>query len=174
MVMKALLLDSSYFPVEVIDWKRAMVLFLGNRAEVLDSHDNINIRSTSLSFKLPKVLRLFTNFKKGKSEIKFSRHNIFLRDNWTCQYCLGSFHAQELTLDHVIPRSRGGKTNWENIVSSCYDCNNKKADYLPHEINMKPHKKPVKPNFSVKVVLRLKDEEAKIFSNWLFNSLKAS
>ena len=75
--------------------------------------------------------------------------------------------AQYLTLDHVFPKSRGGKTSWENIVTCCMTCNNKKADYLLSEINMKPLKKPVKPDFIPKIIFKLRDEEESVFSEWL-------
>src|SRR5690554_2509484 len=133
-ILKALVLDSTYFPVQIIDWKKAMILFFTQRAEVVDFHEDIEIRSTSASFKLPKVLRLFQKVNQAagfKSGVKFNRGNVFYRDKFTCQYCLQKFKEVELTLDHVMPKSRGGKTSWDNIVTSCHPCNNKKADKTP-------------------------------------------
>ena len=122
---KTLLLDSSYYPIEMIDWKKALSLFFTERAEVVDYHENISISSTNKKYQLPKVMRLFC--KVGKiSEVKFNRMNIFYRDSFTCQYCNIRFNSKDLTLDHVHPKSKGGETSWTNIVTACEKCNCKK------------------------------------------------
>lgn len=165
--MKALVLDASYFPVQIIDWKKAMILFFTERAEVVDYHEDIEIQSTSKSFKLPKVLRLFTKINT-LTHVKFSRSNVFYRDKFMCQYCHQKFKESELTLDHVMPKSRGGKTNWENIVSSCHDCNNRKADRTPEECRLKLIKKPVEPKWTPMLAFRLTQLEHALFKDWFF------
>jgi len=165
--MKALVLDVSYFPVQIIDWKKAMVLFFTERAEVVDYHDDISISSTNRSFKLPKVLRLHTKIK-SLTHVKFNRLNVFYRDKFLCQYCNQKFRASELTLDHVFPKSRGGKTSWDNIVSSCHDCNNKKADRTPEECNYKLLKKPVEPKWTPMMAFKMTKIEKKLFKDWFF------
>ncbi len=165
--MKALVLDATYYPVQIIDWKKAMILFFTERAEVVDYHDDIEIRSTSHSFKLPKVLRLFQKVNK-LTQVKFNRANVFYRDKFICQYCGNKFPEIELTLDHVMPKSRGGKTSWENIVTSCHACNNKKADKTPRECGLALPTRPKRPNWSPMMALRLTARDKTLFENWFF------
>jgi 5-methylcytosine-specific restriction endonuclease McrA len=92
--------------------------------------------------KVPAVIAI-RDYNKNAGDVNFSRKNIFIRDNHKCQYCLDTFKTSELTLDHVLPRSKGGKTSWENIVSACKKCNHAKSN----RIDIKPVKMPVRPNF---------------------------
>ncbi len=162
---QTLLLDSSYYPLQMIDWKRAICLFFTERAEVVEHHSDIEIKSTHDSFKLPKVMRLFT--KVGNiNTVKFNRLNVFYRDNFTCQYCGGKFKASELTLDHVHPKSKGGKSCWENIVSACGPCNNKKADGLPEKGGMTPIKTPKEPKWISIFLLKLEQKEKLVWADW--------
>ncbi|MCO4755332.1 MAG: HNH endonuclease [Bacteriovoracaceae bacterium] len=165
--MKALVLDATFFPVQIIDWKKAMVLFFTQRAEVVDFHEDIEIRSTNDSFRLPKVLRLFEKVN-NLGQVKFSRSNVFYRDKFLCQYCTKKFEASELTLDHVMPKSRGGKTSWENIVACCRKCNNSKADRTPREAGLKLLHRPRQPNWSPMLAFKLSKAERKIFASWFF------
>lgn len=168
--MKALVLDATYFPVKIIDWKKAMTLFFTERAEVVDYHDDIEIRSPSSSFKLPKVLRLY---KKVNTigQVKFNRSNVFYRDKFICQYCYKKFLAVDLTLDHVFPKSRGGDTSWTNIVACCGKCNSKKADRTPEECGFKLLTTPKIPAWSPFLSFKLSKAEKKIFGSWF--SLKS-
>ena len=100
--MRTLLLDCNYFPVKIISWQKAMILFLTERAEVVDAYEDKVIRSVSSSFKLPKVLRLFQTHKLSQN-VKFTRMNVFFRDFFQCQYCSVKLPASELTFDHIIP-----------------------------------------------------------------------
>lgn len=165
-VYKALLLDSSYYPIQILDWRKAMVLFFTGRAEVVEHHEKIKIRSTSDQFKLPKVMRLFCSFKR-LSRVKFNRANVFMRDKYRCQYCGGKFTREELTFDHVLPKSRGGRTSWENIVTSCHACNNKKADRTPEECGFSLLKKPLEPKWNALMGLKLSRSEAMLWSTWI-------
>jgi len=165
--MRTLLLDATFYPIRVIDWKRAMILFLTNRAEVVESHDDIDIRSQRECFKLPKVLRLITSFKRRQPSVKFSRCNVYYRDNWSCQYCGNRYSGNELTFDHVLPRSRGGRTTWENIVTCCNPCNNRKGSHLPKEIGMRLINQPYRPNWTPQMTIKLKESEADIWGDWL-------
>lgn len=166
MVMKALLLDASYYPIQIVDWKKAMILFFTGRAEVIEHHEDIEINSTSDTFKLPKVMRLFQNFRNF-TQVKFNRSNVFYRDKYKCQYCGNRYEQKELTFDHVMPKSRGGPTNWENIVTCCHSCNNKKANRTPSEAKMPLLLKPVQPKWSPGMAFRLGVHETNVFSNWL-------
>lgn len=166
---QTLLLDSSYFPLQMIDWKKALSLFFTDRAEVVEHHEDVVIRSPRQEYQLPKVMRLFCKISQIQS-VKFNRMNVFYRDNFTCQYCAGKFKAIELTLDHVYPKSKGGTTSWDNIVSACHDCNNKKADMLTHECGMHPLKKPKEPQWIAMFLLKLSLKEKDVWRNWFFKS----
>ena len=161
-----LLLDQSFYPIQFIDWKKAMTLFLTERAEVIEHHADVDIRSAKQSFKLPKVLRLFVTFKQ-KMHIRFSRHNIFYRDNGQCQYCGVAMRQGEFTLDHVLPSSRGGKTTWDNVVACCSKCNCKKGDKTPKEAGMKLAKKPVPLKWTPALAFKLGKRELDQWSEWL-------
>lgn len=144
-----------------------MILFCTGRAQVIDFHEDIEIRSPNDSFRLPKVLRLFQKVNQ-LAQVKFSRGNVFYRDKNTCQYCYESFKEKELTLDHVLPKSRGGKTSWDNIVTCCYPCNNKKADKTPHECGFKLLRPAKMPKWSPAFAFRLSHSEQGLFHEWFF------
>jgi 5-methylcytosine-specific restriction endonuclease McrA len=116
------------------------------RAEVIEEYDYI-IRSQRLVINMPAVVRLVSSFKRIKKEAAFTKNNIFARDKWTCQYCSKKLSQDELTFDHVLPRSRGGETRWENIVTACHPCNNRKGNRTPAEAHMALIKKPIKPDW---------------------------
>lgn len=141
-----LLLNITYEPLKIINWKKAITLLLLGKVEVLEEYSR-EIRSVSFTIKLPSVVRLLRLVKRPKSPVKFSRQNIYARDKYRCQYCGQKFSSEELTYDHVIPRSRGGKTEWENIVTCCVDCNRRKGGRTPSEAGMKLIKKPEKPTW---------------------------
>lgn len=163
--MRTLLLDCTYFPVKIISWQRAIVLVLTGRAEVvLENRDQV-IRSVNCHFKLPKILRLFNHHLQSRGP-KFSRANIFIRDSFTCQYCSLTTHASKLTLDHVVPLSRGGPTTWENIVTSCAPCNGSKGDRTPKEAGMALLKEPRPPKWSPLICLRLKADDPQEWFDW--------
>ncbi|MBW1730716.1 MAG: HNH endonuclease [Deltaproteobacteria bacterium] len=141
-----LLLNITYEPLRIINWKKAITLLLLGKVEVLEEYSR-EIRSVSFTIRLPSVVRLLRMVKRPKSPVKFSRQNIYARDKYKCQYCGQRFSSEELTYDHVIPRSRGGKTEWENIVTCCVDCNRRKGGRTPAEAGMKLIRKPVKPTW---------------------------
>jgi 5-methylcytosine-specific restriction endonuclease McrA len=143
-----LLLSVSYEPMQVISWREAIKLYFLEKVEVLESYDE-NLRAVSLTMKVPAVIRLVRSFKRKKKTetVKFSRLKVFTRDRFTCQYCRTPGEFKELTFDHVLPRSRGGLTNWENIVTACKSCNTKKRDRTPEEANMSLAKLPVRPKW---------------------------
>ncbi len=166
---QTLLLDSTYYPLQMIDWKKALALFFTERAEVVEHHEDIHIKSPNAIFKLPKVMRLFCKMGKANS-VKFNRINVFYRDNFTCQYCGNRFKTADLTLDHVYPKSRGGESSWENIVTACSPCNTKKADRLLDEINMKLKRKPLEPKWLSIFLKRLTNKEMDLWKDWFYSS----
>tara|TARA_Y100001958_G_C21223269_1_gene548635 strand:- start:49 stop:567 length:519 start_codon:yes stop_codon:yes gene_type:complete len=144
---EALVLNASYQPIRIIDWQKALILWFQGKVEILEFHD-IEVHSPSQSFALPAVLRFKKFFRPYYAfGVKFSRRNIFLRDRFTCQYCCKIFAEKKLTLDHVIPLSRGGAHNWTNVVTACSKCNNKKGSMSLKEANLRLLKKPIQPKF---------------------------
>ena len=144
-----LLLNATYEPLRVVDWKKAITLLCQGKVEVLEFYDQ-DIRGVSVTFKLPSVMRLLNVVKLRATHrsVKFSRINIFTRDKYTCQYCSKKFKTEELTFDHVVPIARGGKKTWENIVTACWRCNNKKSGRTPMEAHMRLRRKPEKPRWN--------------------------
>ena len=105
------------------------------------------VHTVSLTFAVPDVVVLDLYDKLPSREVKFSRQTVFQRDGHTCQYCRKTFAEKDLNLDHVVPRDKGGKTTWENIVTSCIRCNTRKANKLPREASMFPANQPRKPRW---------------------------
>jgi 5-methylcytosine-specific restriction endonuclease McrA len=129
-----LVLNASYEPLNVCTVRRAHVLVFKGKAEILEHHAR-ELRSATDTFKWPHVIRLLYYVRVPRLvQRKISRRALFARDGWRCQYC-GS--TGKLTLDHVVPRSRGGESDWENVVTSCSPCNLRKGDRLPEEVNMR-------------------------------------
>lgn len=109
--------------------------------------DEAMIHGARYSLRIPKVLVLAWYDRVPRLEVKFTRRNVFLRDKFTCQYCAQVLPENQLNLDHVMPRDKGGPTTWENIVTSCFRCNTRKANKLPHEAGMHPRSKPFAPRW---------------------------
>ena len=125
---RALLLNASFQPLQVISWQKAIQLFFSGKVEVVESSDHM-VRSVSISIRMPIVIRLLTYFNplQRKHVIRLNRNHVFLRDHHTCQYCGKKHPYSQLTLDHVIPVVKGGKKTWENITTACRSCNIKKG-----------------------------------------------
>ena len=142
-VQQVLVLNASYEPLNVCSVRRAHVLVFKGKAEVLESLQE-PLRSATDTYPWPHVIRLVTYVRVPRTiQRKISRRALFARDGWRCVYCGTS--AGRLTLDHVVPRSRGGDSVWENVVTSCAPCNLRKADRLLHEVAMVLHSKPRPP-----------------------------
>jgi 5-methylcytosine-specific restriction endonuclease McrA len=143
-VDRTLLLNTTFEPLAIVSWRKAVTLLFLDKVEVVREYDR-EIRSVSMRMKLPAVIRLLCFVRNSRLTARFSRKNVFLRDDFTCQYCGRRFEPRQLTCDHIVPRSRGGKAEWTNIVTSCVRCNLKKGDRLPEEVDMYPMKKPSRP-----------------------------
>jgi len=139
-----LLLNSSFEPLKVVSWKKAVILVVLEKVEVVEEYD-LTIRGVRCELRLPAVVRLTRFIKRGTPIIKFSRQNLYIRDKRKCQYCGISFDHKELTYDHVIPRSKGGQTEWTNVVTCCTPCNLKKGGRTPEEAGMFLIRKPKAP-----------------------------
>src|SRR3954453_6988144 len=145
---RVLVLNASYEPINACTVGRAAVLILKERAEVLE-HSDWALHAESLTLPRPVVIRLITYVKipRDAHRRKITRRAVFARDRWTCQYC--GHERGNLTVDHVIPRSRGGSSSWENIVTCCAPCNRRKGDRLPSQVEMTPRRKPKAPSSTI-------------------------
>lgn len=140
---RALVLDVSWRPVGVVSWKRALCLHILEKVDVLEFYD-VSIRSVAESHPLPAVLRARFLLKHNKNlSVPMSKRNILLRDHGTCAYC-GS--KSNLTVDHVVPLSKGGPKAWENVVTACERCNSKKGDKTLKQMGWKLKTKPQRPS----------------------------
>ena len=136
-----LVLNASYEPINVCAARRAIVLVLKGVAMTEEVNGHF-LHSTRIAMRVPSVIRLLEYRRIPHQTRALSRKNILLRDRNTCQYCGLVLPSSDLTLDHVIPRSRGGLSTWENLVACCHDCNREKGNMLPHEAGMKLMREP--------------------------------
>jgi len=150
-----LFLDNNWRPLRVEPWQRAIAdLFLG-KVEVIEYSRDRTIRGVSRSFPMPSVVRVLRTFRRDRIRIKFSRLNIYARDRFVCQYCGERKATEDLTFDHVLPRSRGGRTTWDNIVTCCVPCNKTKADRTPAEAGLQLRAHPRKPHYLPAVMVKM-------------------
>lgn len=149
---RALLLNSDYTPLHFISDVSAIILFYKGRAEVVNDDNGIPstwdeiFNSPSVSIKLPATMRLVSRINKNWKPPRFRKKVLFNRDSWKCQFCSTQLNGKSITIDHVIPKSRGGTTSWHNCVSACKNCNKKKSNMTPEEAGMPLLKNPALPN----------------------------
>jgi 5-methylcytosine-specific restriction endonuclease McrA len=143
-VSDVLLLNFTYEALNVTSLRRAIKLILTGKAEIVETLDGKMVHSLNRSIPVPSIVRLRYVVHRPYLEVPLTRKNILLRNNYTCQYC-GVQDRKNMTVDHVIPKSMGGKSTWENLVCACKECNSKKRGRLPHEAQMKLLSKPKKP-----------------------------
>lgn len=145
---KILLLDRNYMALAIIGWKKAIKLLVKQKAEPMEDVITTPIKSGSDFVLLPSIVRLVVKipWRAHKTRLRFSRTKLLIRDNYVCQYC-GKKLNKNATIDHVIPKNKGGDTTYLNCVACCGECNNKKADKSLEEVNMRLLKKPRKPTF---------------------------
>lgn len=141
---QTLLLTPWYSPHKILCWQKAISMLYTGDVEVVQEYDEV-VCSPSISMRLPAVVRLKKAMGSVKRVVKFSRLNVLVRDNYRCQYCGERKEARAINYDHVIPRAQGGKTVWENIVSACYSCNNRKANRTPEQAGMRLLSVPRRP-----------------------------
>ncbi len=177
-----LVLNRLFVVVHIIPARRAFGLLYKDLAEVIDVEDggfssydfdgwvelsqmrrlqkkpdDDWIRTVRCEVQVPRVIRLLTYDRIPKDGVKFNRRNILARDHFRCQYCGKQYSAHQLTLDHVVPRSRGGQTNWENVVTACVRCNLRKGDRTPTEAGMKLLRPPRRPDRNPVLQLKLRN-----------------
>ena len=157
---RVLILNQSYEPISICSARKALLMLILTKAELVAKKDGQVVRSPRFVFPLPGVIRLLKYYRVPYRIIEQSRKNIMRRDNYRCQYCGKKTHT--MTIDHVLPKSRGGGDTWENLVAACIKCNNKKGSRTPEEANMPLLRKPRKPNH----IMFLKQYMGSIDDSW--------
>ncbi len=147
-----LVLNATYEPLSVVSLRRAIVLLLKDKAEILEAADRY-IHAANVSLPTPLVIRLVYYVRVPRQvNIPLTRRALLLRDNYTCQYCGATPPKSELTMDHVIPKVRGGTTTWDNVVCACKACNLRKGSRTPEEAHMSLRSRPSKPHYLAIVI----------------------
>ena len=154
----------SIVPLSAISWQDAVTMEWLDRADIIESYADWIVRSPSIEIEVPSIMMLRTYIKVSRV-IKYSRYNVFLRDEFSCQYCGydGAMNPHSLTIDHYTPRHRGGTTHWENVVTACEPCNLKKAHYD----HMQPKREPYQPTYWDMVERRKKRPIAVPSKTWI-------
>lgn len=191
-----LVLNKLFMAIHIISVRRAFCLLAKDLAEVVSfedgqyttydfgtwrevsefriqnfrKEDDDWVRTTSTAIQVPRIIRLMGYDRLPKQTVKFNRRNIFARDNNQCQFCGKKFPTSELSLDHVVPRSQGGQTTWENIVCACVACNVRKGGRTPREANMHLIRKPEKPKRSPMLNLKLTNSKYQSWKSFLDNA----
>ena len=142
-----LVLNQNYEPLNVCNLPRAFRLVFGEKAEVIE-YDHQVIRTPRTEYRAPSVIRLQYQIRRPRPRVKLSRREVFARDRHTCQYCGSRPGTPELSIDHIVPRSQGGHTNWENCVLSCRRCNHRKRNRTPSQAGMKLLTQPLQPRWT--------------------------
>lgn len=175
-----LVLNRSWMAVHIASVRRALSLVYQGLAQVISTEDygaydfdswkelscsavSGYIRAVNFKFRKPEVIRLRYFNGLHKRKVRFTRRSIFERDDYVCQYCGRQLHERELSLDHVVPRSRGGHSTWDNLVVACLRCNDRKANRLPHEVNMSLLRRPKKPDWPESIPAHSDPER---YSSW--------
>jgi 5-methylcytosine-specific restriction endonuclease McrA len=167
--METLILTQGYQPHRIVSWQKAITMLFAGKVEVVEEYDE-DIRSVSITVKMPAVVRLLRVLRSGRGRVKFSRANVLARDRFACQYCGAKPRVQQLTFDHVTPRSRGGRTSWENIVTACRSCNAKKGNQTPAQGGMRLGARPERPKSLpfVTMHVRIGDGVPDAWRSWVY------
>src|SRR5262245_30700077 len=191
-----LVLNKLYMAIHIISVRRAFCLLAKDLAEVVSLEDGQFatytfdtwrevseyrakhfrheeddwVRTSNSEIQVPRVIRLTSYEKVPKHTVKFNRRNIFARDNNQCQYCGKKFATSELSLDHIVPRSQGGESSWENVVCACIDCNVRKGGRTPKQAHMGLIRKPEKPKRSPLLNLKLTSKKYQSWRTFLDNA----
>jgi hypothetical protein len=160
---KVLVLNATHMPINITSWRRAMILMYKGKANGME-FNGIKINGR---FPLPEIIKLTNYVPMLYAEIVLSRKNIYLRDNHTCQYC--GKNAGSMTIDHIIPKSRGGKETWSNMVVCCARCNNRKADRSLDDAGMKLRGEPYRPPSALYLHMTRLSNIPKSWYNYFFN-----
>lgn len=141
---KVLLLNQNYEPLTIVSAKKAIILVYLEKVEIIEKRDRL-VHSQYRALPLPSIIRLVCYVCVPKKKVELTRRNIIKRDNYRCQYCAST--RGPLTVDHVVPKTRGGVDNWENLVCACVTCNNKKGNRTPEQAHMPLLRRPKRPTY---------------------------
>lgn len=192
---RVLVLNKSYTAIDIISVKKALIKLVKNTAEVVDIEnkkyltydfsdwiemsllkrelneydvdDDFLVSTESLAILAPRVIRYVEYNDIPKRKVKLNRRNVFKRDEYICQYCGEKFTVKELTIDHIRPKSKDGKESWNNLVTCCFKCNQKKRDLDLHDTNMKLLKKPKEPKYSSKFHVEINESKYMTWKNFV-------
>jgi len=171
---RTLLLDQNFMPIEIISWEKAVMYLFGEKAKVVEIHDepilalNEIIIGDYILTNKPSVIHLTTSYRRRGKHVRFSKSNVFWRDDFQCQYCGDRFAPKVLTFDHVIPKSVGGPKSWENIVTACRPCNQRKSGRTPEQAKMRLLKKPERPRWSPQLTIKLKSTDPEAWRQYVY------
>ncbi|MBV8151269.1 MAG: HNH endonuclease [Candidatus Eremiobacteraeota bacterium] len=140
-----LVLNFTYEALNITSFQRAVKLIFSGKAEIVHDRDRL-IASPSWELRMPSIIRMLYYIKRPMQKVALTKKNVLLRDDYSCQYC-GVRGERMMTVDHVIPRSKGGASTWENLVCACMRCNNRKNNRTPHDANMSLKRKPRTPKY---------------------------
>ena len=172
-----LVLDVQGFPVAFVSWNRAVNLMWQNRAVVVSEDAKAILHSQSFEMGMPRVVKLKNHIsRKLRLKVPMTRRNIAIRDNSSCQYCGLLLETKDYTMDHVLPRSRGGMSTWKNLVLACVHCNKRKSDCLPHEVGLTLRQRPTEPNqfdprFNFRLHIKVLRPEWKDYASYIYWNL---
>jgi hypothetical protein len=144
MTLKALVLNLDYSPIAVCSVQRAFLLIYLRKADMVKANDSFAFHTVSDTFSMPSVIKLSRYVSVPYKGMVLTRENVFKRDGFKCQYC-GT--TKELTLDHLIPKAKGGKSSWNNLVTACKRCNSRKGNYSPEEAGLQLNFRPYRPSY---------------------------
>jgi len=163
-IQSVLLLNTTYEPLTVLNPRRALKLLFANKAHIVEN-GHFSVSTVRARIKVPSVIQITYYVRKPYSKPRFSKKAVFMRDSYTCQYC--GRHLPKPTMDHVIPRSKGGKTAWHNVVTACSPCNNKKGDRTIKDAGMRLISQPAEPRYLIQSDFSRKHSEKweKYFNN---------
>ncbi len=170
MAIQTLVLNSDFRPLSCNPpsswhWKDAVTAIILDRVSLVAEYDQV-VRSPSITMRVPSVVAL-KKYQRLDGWPAFTRFNIYCRDKWLCQYCGRRFASDGLTFDHVLPRSRGGKSSWENIVAACAPCNHRKANHTPAEAGMRLLRQPYTPTRRELVMAAPRYPQSDVHHTWL-------
>lgn len=152
--MNTLVLNASYEIMKIVSWKKAVVWFFLDKIDIIEEYEQ-NIPTPSIKMKIPSVVKYKKLIRQKNRLVKFSRTNVHLRDNFTCQYCSKQVQPKELTVDHILPRSKGGISSWLNCVACCIDCNVRKGNKTLREAGIKLLREPYQPESFIQTKINL-------------------
>ncbi len=158
-MVQVLVLNQDYQAISVCEPERALILVLGQKAEMVADQADRKFRSVKEDFHFPSIIRLYQYVQFPYKKVALTRENIYRRDGGRCVYC-GSRHA--LTLDHLVPRSKGGRSSWDNLLTACRKCNAQKGDLTPEEAGLELTIRPFRPSF----IMYLSRFSGKVYEEW--------